>query len=310
MDIHTCTNRLNIQRPVVTIGTFDGLHKGHVRILENLKQAATEQNGETVVITFWPHPRWIVDHEEYDLKLLNTLEEKKELLEKENIDHLVIIPFNEHFSKITSIQFIDNIHSCINIKHLIIGPDHQFGKDRGGNFDTWKTYAEEHHFIVEKISLSAIEKTKISSTKIRRALLSGNIKKANKYLGYSYFLTGNVKEGKKIGQQIGFPTANIHIEEPYKLIPKTGVYASEILINGKRYKGMLNIGVQPTIHKHQKEDISVEVNIFDFNENIYNREIRVRLIEKIRDEKKFNTIDDLKTQLHKDKDHVIKLFSS
>ncbi len=307
MHIHSCTNRLNIQRPVVTIGTFDGLHKGHVRILEKLKQAADKQNGETVVITFWPHPRWIVDYEEYDLKLLNTLEEKKELLAKEQIDHLVILPFNKKFSEFTSAQFINNILSCINIKHLIIGPDHQFGKDRSGNFDTWKTYAQKHQFIVEKIALTAVERTKISSTKIRRALLSGNIIKANEYLGYPYFLTGKVVEGEKTGQKIGFPTANIYIEEPYKLIPKTGVYASKIQINGKTYKGMLNIGFQPTVHTKQRKDIVIEVNIFNFNEDIYNKDIRVYLIEKIRNEIKFNSIEDLQQQLYKDKDYVSKL---
>jgi riboflavin kinase/FMN adenylyltransferase len=255
-----------------------------------------------VVITFWPHPRWVVNKSEAGkLKLLNTLEEKQKLFIDIGIDHLVIIPFNEHFAQITSDEFIKNVLlERFNVCHLIIGSDHQFGKGREGTQEIIKKYAREEGFSVELLELNTEEATKISSTKIRNALINGNVKLANDYLGYNYFLQGLVVTGKKLGNKIGFPTANINIVDEYKLIPKEGVYAVEVEIENNKYRGMLNIGLCPTVNSTDCNNKTVEVHIFNFSGNIYLKRIKAKFIDWIREEKKFGSLQELKNQLEKD----------
>ncbi len=343
MKIHTDLNNFNVHTPVVTIGTFDGIHKGHYEIISRLIKLTKKVHGESVVFTLWPHPRIVIEPNNTNLRLLNTLDEKIELLEKSGVEHLIIFPFTKEFSQLSSYDFIKNILvNKIGVKFLVFGYDHQFGRNREGKFKNLMEYANLFGFKIEKIDALNIAQINVSSTKIRNALVSGNIDIANKYLGYDYFLKGIVGEGSKIGRSLGFPTANLIVQDRYKLIPADGVYAVEVRINnnyykglprkdcpvksllfngeerppldkkkiqrGKLYRGILNIGIRPTIKDHS-EDKSIEVHILDFNKNIYNKEITLIFKKKIRDEQKFDNMELLKKQLLSDKEEAISILA-
>lgn len=295
------------KKTVTTTGTFDGVHFGHKVIIDCLKNTAKKIKGESVILTFFPHPRMVLQPENTDLKLLNTIEERIELLKKSGIDNLIIHPFSNEFSRLTSIEFVrDILVTQLNTHKLVIGYDHHFGRNREGSFSHLKEFGPIYGFDVEEIPAQDMDEVNISSTKIRNALLDGNIKIANQFLGYPYYINGTVIEGDKIGREIGFPTANIKINDWYKLIPANGVYAVKVKINEKLYDGMLNIGTRPTLNK---ENTSIEVNIFNFNENIYNTKIKVEFIDKIRDEHKFDKLEDLKNQLEIDKKTTIQILN-
>ncbi|MCW8896927.1 MAG: bifunctional riboflavin kinase/FAD synthetase [Flavobacteriales bacterium] len=292
---------------VVTIGTFDGVHLGHKVIINQLKKAAEELEGESVLLTFFPHPRMVVFPDDNELKLLNTIGERKELLEKAGVDHLIIHPFSKAFSRLTALEFVrDILVNRLNVKKVVIGYDHHFGRNREGAFEDLVEFGEVYGFVVEEIPAQDIQQINVSSTKIRTSLLAGEIHAATQFLGYPYFINGTVVKGDKIGREIGFPTANIKPDETYKLIPKNGVYAVKVIVNEKEYEGMLNIGIRPTL-KGKKE--TIEVNIFDFDEDIYGQKIQVKFYERIRDEQFFEDLNELKNQLNIDKTKTIQLFS-
>ena len=309
MVIHTDLNNFSIQNPILTIGVFDGVHLGHKRVLDRLKEIAKEKQGESVVLTLWPHPRIVLDKDVESLRLLNNIEEKKYLLSKTGIDHLIIIPFTKEFSQLSACEFIEEyLVKKINVKHLVIGYNHQFGRDRKAGYEFLKECAQKFNFTIERLDARLVGDDKVSSTKIREFLTSGQLHIANNYLGYEYFISGNVVEGNQIGRKIGFPTANIKIPEPYKQVPKDGVYAVRVNFNGDLYFGMLNIGSRPTIEPLLRLK-NIEVHIFNFDQKIYNQTITVTFVKRIRDEKKFNGLDELKSQLQKDKEEVMELFN-
>lgn len=309
MKVYTELYSFQAKKPVVTIGVFDGVHKGHKAILSHLVTKAKQYGGESVVVTLWPHPRIVLRKDVENLRLLNSLEEKKWLLEKHAIDHLVILPFDKELSSLSACDFIKNILvDCIGVEHLLIGYDHHFGKGGKGNFRDVAACSETYNFNVERFDAKSEEGTEISSTLIRDALLEGNLKKANQYLGYPYFMMGRVVGGQRIGQKIGFPTANIEPHDPYKLIPRGGVYAIKASLEGKTLKGMLNIGYRPTVGGKESNK-SIEAHIFDFDEDIYNKEITIHMIQRIRDEKKFNHVDELVEQLKEDKKYSLQILS-
>jgi len=301
MEIHYTLEDFKANSPVVTIGTFDGLHKGHQAILDKLKDLAREMNGESVVFTFYPHPRVVTSPDEANLRLLTTKEEKILLFEKFGIDHLIIYPFNKEFSEMKYSDFVKNILvEKIGTKCLVVGYDHKFGKNREGGFEYLQNCANQHDFRLVKLDALSVENDNISSTKIRAALQSGDIQKANHYFGHDFSLHGTVVAGKKLGRTMGFPTANIEASDKYKIIPGYGVYAVTIEIGDLKYKGMLNIGTRPTFNNNA-DNRSIEVNIFDFEGDIYGEKLTLNFIDKIRDEQKFNGIDALVEQLKKDR---------
>lgn len=288
-----------VKNPVVTQGTFDGVHIGHQQILKRLRNIADEAGGETVLLTFFPHPRMVLQPDDNTLKLLHTEEEKIYHLEKAGINHLIIIPFTKEFARQSSMQFVrDVLVNVIGTKILVIGYDHRFGKNREGSMDDLREYAQVYNFMVEEIPPQDIDEVTVSSTKIRNALLEGDVATASKYLGYDYTVTGKIVEGNSQGKKIGFPTANIHVPEEYKLIPDDGVYAVKVQLGGKEYKGMANIGNQPTFTNRRH---AFEVNIFDFEGNIYGESITVHFVSRIRSEMKFGGVERLIEQLKKDK---------
>jgi len=263
------------EKTIVTIGTFDGIHIGHQKILKNLIRTANNEGKKSVLLTFFPHPRMVLQKENKIL-LLNTIKEKSSLLEKMGLDYLIIHPFSREFSRLTALDFVrDILVNKLNTSRLIIGYDHHFGKNREGNIHQLKEYSLLYDFKVEEIPAQDIDDVSVSSTKIRTALKDGNLKTANNYLGYHYMLNGSVVSGKKLGGTIGFPTANLEIKEPYKLVPKTGVYIIKTHINTILYTGMMNIGFNPTVlGKHQ----TIEAHLFDFNEDLYGKEITIEFI--------------------------------
>lgn len=289
---------------VVTIGTFDGVHLGHKQIIRQLKETAEKIGGETVIITFHPHPRKIISSVPGDIKLLNTLPEKILLLEAASIDHLVVVPFNHAFANQTAQQYInDFLWKYFKPHTIIIGYDHRFGKGREGDYHLMDQYGASLGFEVKEITEQLMNEIIVSSTRIREALLNSDIETANKFLGYDYFFEGVVIEGNKLGRTIGYPTANLQIESDEKLIPGNGVYAAVVEIKNQQseirnFSGMMNIGVRPTVDGKKR---MIEVNIFDFDEDIYTQILRVHVKHYIRGEVKFNGLDELKTQLLKDK---------
>lgn len=294
----------DVKNAVVTTGTFDGVHLGHQKIISRLKEVAKEHNGETVLLTFYPHPRMVLFPEDNELKLLNTQQEKIELLEKYGVDHLIIYPFTKEFSRLTSVEFVRNILvNKIKTKCLIIGYNHHFGRNREGTFEHLKEYGPLYGFEVEEIPAKDIEHIEISSTKIRKALQIGDVKGATTFLGHFYSLSGKVIEGLKLGRKIGYPTANIVVDDKYKLIPADGVYAVKIKHNDAIYAGMLSIGNNPTVVGKGR---SIEVNIFDFDKNIYDEQVTIYFVERLRNEVKFNNLEELKEQLLKDKENASK----
>jgi len=294
-----------IKNAVVTIGTFDGIHLGHQEIISRIIELAKSVNGETALVTFWPHPRYVLSKDHSDLKLLTTFDEKAEILAQLGLDHIVRINFTKEFSQWTSEQFIQRIIiSALHTKRLVIGYDHRFGKDREGGFEYLKMHSSSYGFEVEEISKQTIDDVGISSTKIRNAIDDGKVELAHDFLGRFYELNGEVVSGDKIGKTLGFATANIQVEEPYKLVPADGAYAVIIEIKDKRYKGMLNIGYRPTVDGKSKK---IEANIFDFNDEVYGEKIKVRFIKKLRDEIKFDSKKELSNQLQKDKENAMQI---
>ena len=290
------------KKTTFTLGTFDGVHIGHRKILEKLIKNTENDQTESLVLTFFPHPRMFLKGQS-DIKLLNTIGEKIDLLENLGVQNLVIHPFDEAFSKLTAEEFVKTVLvDRFHIHKIIIGHDHRFGRNRTANIDDLISFGKQYNFEVEQISVQEIKDVSISSTKIRKALIDGNMALANDYLGYEYFLTGTVIKGKQLGNTIGFPTANLKIEENDKLIPKNGVYVVKSSINQKTIFGMMNIGFNPTV---AGEKLSVEVHYFDFDANLYNQEIRVSMLEYLRPEEKFDSVTLLKEQLTKDMDSAL-----
>ncbi len=295
-----------IKKTILTLGTFDGVHFGHRKILERVTQNTENGKYESLVLTFFPHPRMVLQ-EESEIKLLNTLDEKIHLLEEIGIQNLVIHPFDEEFSRLTAEEFVKNILvDRFHIQKIIIGHDHRFGRNRTANIDDLIAFGKQYDFEVEEISAQEIKEVSVSSTKIRNALIQGNVALANEYLGYNYSLTGNITKGKQLGRTIGFPTANLKLEDDYKLVPQNGVYIVKSIINSRTVIGMMNIGFNPTVDgKHQ----TIEINYFDFNEDLYDKKITVSIIERIRAEQKFDSVELLKEQLEKDKTTTIAYFN-
>jgi riboflavin kinase/FMN adenylyltransferase len=288
---------------VATIGTFDGVHIGHQKIIQRLINTGKKEGLKSVVLTFFPHPRMVLQKDS-NIKLINTIEERKNILENLGIDFLVIMKFTHKFSRLSAEDFVKNILvERLKAKKVIIGYDHRFGRNRNADINDLKVFGQNYGFEVEEIPAQDIDNVAVSSTKIRMALMEGNIKKANKYLGYHFMLTGKVIKGKGLGKQIGYPTANIEIKEEYKIIPKQGSYIVKSILNKKEVYGMMNIGMNPTVNGDKQ---SIEVHFFDFYEDIYGKTIKIDLLERIRDEEKFESLEALKLQLVKDKDTALK----
>ncbi|WP_293307193.1 bifunctional riboflavin kinase/FAD synthetase [Pedobacter sp. UBA5917] len=314
-----------LDNAIVTIGTFDGVHFGHQKIIKQLVEKAKADNGESVILTFFPHPRMIIDPENQDLKMINTINEKADILKGLGVDHLIITPFTRDFSNQLPEDYIKNtLVDNIGTKHIIIGYDHRFGKDRSGNLSDLKAAGLHYGFTVEEIMEQDIHDVAVSSTKIRQALLAGDVGLANDYLGYPFSIFGRVIKGDKIGRTIGFPTANIFIEETYKLIPGDGIYAVTVEISSefkddsestselrtsdfglRTYKGMAYIGQRPTINGMTR---NIEVNIFDFNQEIYGQDIKMNFLKFLRHDVKFTGLEALTIQLQKDKEATLAYF--
>jgi riboflavin kinase/FMN adenylyltransferase len=288
-----------LRNAVVTSGTFDGVHVGHQKILSRLREVASKNAGETVVLTFWPHPRLVLYPNDTDLKLLNTFEEKADLLKEQHINHLIRIPFTKEFSQLSSEEFITSILvDKIGTKKLVIGYDHHFGKNREGSFEQLKVNGPKYGFDVEEILRQDVDHVTVSSTKIRKALETSDIETATHLLGRPYSICGRVVKGDKIGRMMGFPTANIELDSAHKLIPADGIYAVSVHHEHKSYGGMLYIGYRPTVGGNRK---SIEVNIFDFEKEIYGESLMLKFHTLIRTDSTFNDLEELKDQLVKDK---------
>lgn len=298
MKTYSNIKEYNNKKSVVTIGTFDGVHIGHKKILEKIIFNAKELNCESVVLTFFPHPRMVLQDNSV-VQLLNTVDEKTILLEKTGIDNLIIHPFNQEFSRLTAEEFVKEILvNQLNIRKIIIGYDHRFGRNRTANINDLIVFGKKYGFEVEQISAQEINDNAVSSTKIRNAILEGNITLANNYLGYNYFFSGIVVKGKQVGRTIGFPTANIKINEDYKLIPKNGVYIVKSNYDKKTIFGLMNIGTRPTVEGTNQ---TIEVFFLDFDKAIYDESLTIEIIEFIRNEQKFDSLNDLKNQINEDK---------
>ena len=286
---------------MVTIGTFDGVHLGHREVISELKRISVLSGGDSVVFTFEPHPRIVISPQEDSLRLLSTKDEKIKLMEEIGVDHLVIYPFTIEFSKLSYSEFVTNILvGKMNISSLVVGYDHRFGQGRKGNFNSLEMLSNSLKFNVEQLSKLQVGHEVVSSTKIRSALEAGDISKANHYLGYRYMMSGKVIEGKQLGRKLGFPTANIANFDRHKLVPADGVYAVFFETGGESYRGMLNIGFRPTVN-YNVDHKSIEVHIFDFDNDIYNSDITIYFVAKIRDEQKYSDIEELREQLTKDR---------
>ena len=298
-----------ISFPVLTIGTFDGVHIGHQKIIQQLKKEALQLGGESVLFTFYPHPRMVLFPDAHGLQLLTTQEEKLKFLEVCGIDNVIVQPFTFDFSRLTALEFVrDYLVNKLHVKKLIIGYDHQFGKNREGSIDFLRTLADVYEFEVIEIPAQDIDDVNVSSTKIRNALKSGDVDTACNYLGRPYSLTGKVVHGKELGRTIGFPTANIHVSDDTKLIPANGVYAVKVSVGTSSYHGMLNIGNRPTVNS--TVDRSIEVHIFDFDSLIYDAKITIEFIRFIRQEKEFSSVEALRSQLQEDELSIRAIFAT
>ncbi|MBU3928744.1 MAG: bifunctional riboflavin kinase/FAD synthetase [Bacteroidetes bacterium] len=306
MKIYNCIADFKpVNNPVVTIGTFDGAHLGHRAIFKKMREEAQKFGGETVVITFYPHPRVVLEPENTELRFIKTQERKIQEIEQAGIDHLIVVEFTKSFAGTSSEDFIRYlVLEKIKPKALIIGYDHHFGKDRSGGIQLLEKMGEEFGFDVDMVEEQTINGITVSSTKIRNLLKEGKVKEANLLLGHEYSITGTVVKGKSIGKDLGFPTANIEVADHYKLIAAVGVYACRVFFNDVVYKGMSNIGFRPTV---DHGDLTIEVNIFDFNQNLYGQEITILFVDRMRDEKKFENLEALRNQLVNDKKIALSL---
>jgi riboflavin kinase/FMN adenylyltransferase len=296
---------VKVKGAVVTTGTFDGVHVGHRKIINRLNQIAKKIGGESVLLTFDPHPRMVLFPDDHGLELITTIDEKVALLEQAGVDNLIIHPFTKEFSRLSSLDFIREILvDKIGTSVLVIGYDHHFGRNREGSFEHLRESGPLYGFDVEEISVQDVDNVAVSSTKIRKALQEGDVSTANKYLAHPFQLTGTVVHGDKLGRELGFPTANIQIDDNHKVIPANGVYACYVLIAERKLKGMLNIGNRPTVNGTEKR---VEVNIFDMDEELYGKEVTLMLQERIRDEKRFDSVDSLKARLAVDKNLALRI---
>lgn len=307
LNVYTASQSYTRQPSVITIGTFDGVHMGHQKIIKRLQKAAETKGLQSVVLTFFPHPRMVLQGKN-NLKLLNTIDERCEILAKTGLQHLVIEPFTNTFANLSAQAYVKQILvDNLNAKHIIIGYDHRFGKNRSANIEDLKRFGKKYNFEVEEISAQDIEDVTVSSTKIRQALEQGDITTANNYLAAPYFLTGTVVKGNRIGTDLGFPTANINIAEAYKLIPKQGVYVVEASIDNNTFYGMMNIGVNPTVNGKKQ---TIEVHLFNFNKDIYKQPIKVAFLTRLRDEFKFNSVSSLQAQLKKDQENALRFITN
>ena len=296
---------------VVTIGTFDGAHKGHQKILSRLNDRAKETQGESILFTFYPHPRMIVFPENHNLKLLQTIDEKIESLASFGLDNLIIYPFTKEFSRLTAFEFVrDILVEKLKVKTLVIGYDHQFGRNREGDLEFLKETAKIFDFDVEEISAEEVQEVNVSSTKIRQSLNNGNIERANEFLGRPFLCTGKVVEGKRLGRELGFPTLNIEVNNEHKILPMDGVYAVNVQIKDEHLEGMMNIGQNPTVQKNTEQEKKLEVHIFDFDKEVYGAEVKVFFQKFIRDEKTFSNLEELKSQLIQDEKNVRTYFNT
>ncbi len=294
------------QKTIVTIGTFDGVHMGHKKILERISKRAISMNCESLALTFFPHPRMVLQHDT-SIKLLNTLEEKIKLLEQLGLDNLIIHPFDKKFSQLSAEDFVKKILvDQLHVQKIVIGYDHRFGRNRTADISDLIQFGSKYNFEIEEISAEEINDIAVSSTKIRNALMDGEIETAADYLGYRYSLTGKVVKGKQLGRTIGFPTANIEVDETYKLIPKNGVYIVSSVLENQLVYGIMNIGNRPTLNGDNQ---TIEVHFLHFNQDLYDQNIEIVFIKYIREEVKFNSLEDLKTQISKDQSFAIDFIS-
>ncbi|MGB1209833.1 MAG: bifunctional riboflavin kinase/FAD synthetase [Lacinutrix venerupis] len=300
-------DRINNKDTVITIGTFDGVHIGHQKIIQRLIEVGKTKDLTPTILSFFPHPRMVLQ-KDANIKLLNTLEEKKNILKQFGLDNLIIKKFTQEFSRLTAEEFVETVLvKQLNAKYIIIGYDHQFGRNRTANINDLKNFGNQYGFEVEEITAQDIDDVSVSSTKIRKALTEGDITTANNFLGYPFIISGTVEKGKGLGRTINFPTANIAVSEDYKLIPKQGVYIVKTNINNEIIYGMMNIGTNPTVNGKTQ---TIEVHFFNFKNNIYNQEIKIELLQRLRDEQKFESIDELTEQLVKDKDNALRYINT
>lgn len=305
--IENYKNFTNSKKSIVTIGTFDGVHIGHQKIIEQLVETAKKNNSNSVLLTFFPHPRMVLQKDN-SIRLINTIEERIEILQKTGLDYLIIHPFDHDFSRLTAFDFVrDILVNHLNTSQLVIGYDHRFGRNREGNFEQLEEYGDMYDFKVQEIPAQDINAISVSSTKVRKALEEGEIKKVTKYLGHSFTLTGTVVKGKRLGNTIGYPTANLKIEESYKLIPKQGAYLVRAKIDEVYVVGMMNIGVRPTVQGGHE---TIETHFFDFDADLYGKKLQIELLDFLRDEQKFESVDALKNQLALDKQKSLELFKA
>lgn len=310
MKVHAGLNNFKALHPVVTIGMFDGLHAGHRKLLEVVTSKARHAGSESVIVTFWPHPRVVLKQDVEKLRFLTSLEEKTRLFSETGIDHLVILPFTQELSNLTAEAFIKEVLlEQVGMMHLVVGYNHRFGKGRHHSYSTYQQFAKQLGFEISRVGPVLINEEQISSSAIRGHLQRGDIKTANQFLTYDYTLTGRVIGGRQLGRKLGYPTANIEVEEPQKLIPPDGVYACRIFVEGKQWGGMLNIGYRPTVSK-QADHRTIEVHILDFERDIYSEEVVVQFVERVRDEMKFNQLEDLKKQLLNDEVAIRQILES
>ena len=305
--VENYNNFKDTQKSIVTIGTFDGVHIGHQKIIEQLVLTAKENNCSSVLLTFFPHPRMVLQKDN-SIQLINTIEERIEILQKTGLDYLIIHPFDAAFSRLTAFEFVrDVLVKHLQISQLVVGYDHRFGKNREGDFEQLVEYGDMYEFKVHEIPAQDINAISVSSTKVRKALEQGGIKKATEYLGYFFSLTGEIVKGDQLGSTIGYPTANIKVEEAYKLIPENGAYFVRAFIDEVLVYGMMNIGVRPTVQGANK---TIETHFFDFNADLYGKRLRIEVLDFLRNEQKFDSLEDLKIQLDKDKNDSMELLKS
>ncbi|MBA3985551.1 MAG: bifunctional riboflavin kinase/FAD synthetase [Flavobacteriales bacterium] len=298
MKVHHSINTYNNDRgSVVTIGTFDGVHIGHKEILKRLTEGARKHDLDSVILTFFPHPRMVLQKDS-DIKLINTIKERETIFSETDLDHLIIHPFTTQFSKLSALEFVrDILVNKLRAKKIIIGYDHRFGKDRTANIDDLKTFGKTYGFEVEEITAQQLDEVSVSSTKVRKALEEGDIERANNYLGYPFMLNGKIVKGRGIGKTITYPTANLQIKEPYKIIPKNGVYVVQAFIDNKRTYGLMSIGTNPTVGGTSR---TIETFFLDTNKDLYNRQLQIEMLVKIRDEEKFDSLETLREAIRED----------